>query len=113
MSNQDEIIHTINGIYSKAETTTLSLNDEKAGLIHVNAAAEKWYVVLNGIFSNVSLDLHFTAGRNTPFIMMYFQLRGTSTFATNTHIRVNDQMHSLNYLSSFKLNTCIINIPSI
>lgn len=85
----------------------LSINVEKEGLIRVNTAAEKWYIVLNGIFSNVSRDLHFTAGRNTPFIMMYFQLRGTSTFATNTHIRVTGQMHSLNYLPSFRFNTCI------
>jgi len=39
--------------------------------------------------------------------MMYFQLNGTSTFANNTNISVTRQMHSLNYLPSFKLNTCI------
>jgi len=105
--NLDEIIHTVNDIYSKAETNTLSLNDEREGFIRVNAAAEKWYVVLNGMFSNLSQDLHFTAGRNTPFIMMYFQLRGTSTFATNTHVRVTGQSHSLNYFPSFRFNTCI------
>src|ERR1700757_562368 len=102
MRNLDEIIHTVNGMYSKAETTTLSLNDEREGLIRVNTAAEKWYIVLNGIFSNISQDLHFTAGRNTPFIMMYFQLRGTSTFTTNTHISITGQTHSLNYLPSFR-----------
>ncbi|HET7001004.1 MAG TPA: hypothetical protein VFI33_06835, partial [Puia sp.] len=107
MRNLDEIIHTVNGIYSKAETNTLSINDEREGLIRVNTAAEKWYVVLNGIFSNLSQDMHFTAGRNTPFIMMYFQLQGTSTFATNTHVRVAGQKHSLNYLPSFRFNTCI------
>jgi AraC-like DNA-binding protein len=107
MLNLDEIIHTVNSMYSKGETTTLSLKDEKEGLIRVNTAAEKWYVVLNGIFSNVSHDLHFTAGRNTPFIMMYFQLRGTSTFATNTNVSVTSRMHSLNYLPSFRFNTRI------
>ena len=61
----------------------------------------------SSIFCNVSHDLHFTAGRNTPFIMMYFQLRGTSTFATSTHVRVTSQMHSLNYLPSFKFNTSV------
>ena len=73
----------------------------------MNTAAEKWYVVLNGIFSNLSQDLHFTAGRPTPFIMMYFQLKGTSTFATTTNLHVSGQVHSLNYLPSFKFNTCI------
>ena len=76
MHNLDEIIHTVNGIYSNGTTTMLMLKDEKEGLIRVNAAAEKWYIVLNGIFCNVSQDLHFTAGRRTPFIMMYFQLKG-------------------------------------
>ncbi len=107
MRNLDEIIHTVNGIYSNGETSALTLKDENKGLIRVNAAAEKWYVVLNGIFCNVSQDLHFTAGRNTPFIMMYFQLKGTSTFATNTHVSVSGQVHSLNYLPSFRFNTCI------
>jgi AraC-like DNA-binding protein len=107
MHNLDEIIHTVNSIYSKAETNKLALKDEKEGLIRVSTAAEKWYVVLNGIFSNLSHDLHFAAGRNTPFIMMYFQLKGTSTFATNTHVRITGQMHSLNYLPSFKFNTHI------
>ncbi len=107
MRNLDEIIHTVNGMYSKGETNTLTFKDEKEGLIRVNAAAEKWYIVLNGIFCNISQDLHFTAGRGTPFIMMYFQLKGTSTFATNTHVSVTGQMHSLNYLPSFKFNTCI------
>ena len=107
MHNQDEIIHTVNSLYSKGETTALMLKDEKGGLIRVNTAAEKWYIVLNGIFCNVSHDLHFTAGRNTPFIMMYFQLKGTSTFATSTHVSVTGQMHSLNYLPVFKFNTCI------
>ena len=95
-------------MYSKAETTALSLNDEKVGHIHVNTAAEKWYIVLNGIFNNVGQDLHFTAGRNTPFIMMYFQLQGTSTFATSTHIHVTGQTHSLNYLPSFRFNTRVV-----
>jgi AraC-like DNA-binding protein len=103
----DEIIDTVNGIYGKGETSMLSLKDEKDGLICVNASAEKWYIVLNGLFCNVSQDLHFTAGRNTPFIMMYFQLKGTSTFATNTHVRVTGQTHSLNYLPTFKFNTHI------
>lgn len=107
MLSRDEIIHTVNSIYSKGETTRLAVKDEKDGLIHVNTAAEKWYTVLNGTFCNVSQDLHFTAGRPTPFIMMYFQLKGTSTFATNTHINVSGQVHSLNYLPAFKFNTCI------
>jgi AraC-like DNA-binding protein len=107
MRNLDEIIHTVNKIYNSGETTKLTLKDEKEGLIRVNAAAEKWYIVLNGIFCNVSHDLHFTAGRHTPFIMMYFQLKGTSTFATSTHVHVTDQMHSLNYLPSFRFNTCV------
>lgn len=107
MRNLDEIIHTVNSIYSKGETTMLTLKDEKEGFIRVNAAAEKWFIVLNGIFCNVSHDLHFTAGRHTPFIMMYFQLKGTSTFATSTHVSVTGQMHSLNYLPAFKFNTCI------
>ena len=85
----------------------LMLKDEKKGLIRVNAAAEKWYIVLNGTFRNVSHDLHFTGGCQIPFIMMYFQLNGTSTFADNSSISVTGQMHSLNYLPSFKLNTCI------
>jgi AraC-like DNA-binding protein len=107
MQNRDEIIHTVNGIYGNGETTKLSLKDEKEGVICVNAVKEKWYIVLNGIFSNLSQDLHFTAGRHTPFIMMYFQLKGTSTFATSTNVSVTNQTHSLNYLPSFKFNTCI------
>jgi AraC-like DNA-binding protein len=107
MHNLDEIIHTVNSMYSKAETKMLVLKDEKEGLIRVNTTAEKWYIVLNGIFCNVNQDLHFTAGRETPFIMMYFQLKGTSTFATSTHVRVTGQMHSLNYLPSFRFSTCI------
>jgi AraC-like DNA-binding protein len=107
MKNVDEIINTINGIYNNRVTTVLMLKDEKEGLIRVNAAAEKWYIVLNGSFSNVSHDLYFTGGCQMPFIMMYFQLKGTSTFASNTNISVTRQMHSLNYLPSFKLNTCI------
>lgn len=107
MHNLDEIIHTVNGIYGNGETNMLTIKDERKGLIRVNAAAEKWYIVLNGIFCNVSHDLHFTAGRNTPFIMMYFQLKGTSTFATDTNVSVTDQMHSLNYLPAFKFNTSI------
>ena len=107
MHNQDEIMHTVNSMYSKAETTTLSLKDGENGLISVNTTAEKWYVVLNGTFSNVSHDLYFTAGRPTPFIMMYFQLKGTSTFATNTHIAISGPRHSLNYLPAFKFNTRI------
>jgi hypothetical protein len=107
MLHRDEIIHTVNGIYSNGESTLLKLKDEKEGFIRVNTAAEKWFIVLNGIFCNVSHDLHFTAGRNTPFIMMYFQLKGTSTFATNTNFSVTSRMHSLNYLPAFKFNTCI------
>ena len=107
MLNLDEIIHTVNGMYGKGETTMLTLKDEKEGLIRVSTAAEKWFIVLNGTFCNVSHDLHFTAGRNTPFIMMYFQLKGTSTFATHTNVYVTGRMHSLNYLPSFKFNTCI------
>lgn len=107
MLDPDKIIYTVNNIYGKGETTTLSLKDEKEGFIRVNAAAEKWYIVLNGTFSNISQDLHLTAGRLTPFIMMYFQLKGTSTFSTSTPISVTSQMHSLNYLPSFKFNTCI------
>ena len=107
MRNLEEIIHTVNSIYGNGKTCTLSLKDEHDGLIHVNTTAEKWYTVLNGAFKNVSHDLHFTAGRPTPFIMMYFQLKGTSTFATSTHVSVSGQMHSLNYLPTFKFNTCI------
>jgi AraC-like DNA-binding protein len=107
MRNLDEITHTVNGMYSKGETTMLILKDEKGGLIRVNTDAEKWYIVLSGTFCNVSQDLNFSAGRNTPFIMMYFQLKGTSTFATSTHVCVTGQMHSLNYLPAFKFNTCI------
>jgi len=94
-------------MYSKAETNTLSLTDEREGVIRVKTSAEKWYVVLNGIFCNISQDLHFTAGRNTPFIMMYFQLQGTSTFAAKNKVHVSNRMHSLNYLPSFRFNTCI------
>src|SRR6195952_1124073 len=107
MHNLNEIIHTVNNMYSNGETTMLMLKDEKDGLIRVNTAAEKWYVVLNGIFCNVNHDLNFTAGRCSPFIMMYFQLKGTSTFATSTNVSVTGQTHSLNYLPSFKFNTCI------
>lgn len=107
MQNLDEIIHTVNSIYSNGETTMCTFKDGKEGFIRVNTVAEKWYVVLNGIFCNVSHDLHFTAGRYTPFIMMYFQLKGTSTFATSTHVSVTGQKHSLNYLPAFKFNTCI------
>src|ERR1044072_180304 len=107
MLKPDEIIHTVNRIYNNGETTTLSLKDEKQGFIRVNAAAEKWYIVLNGLFTNVSRVLYLTAGRQSPFIMMYFQLKGTSTFDTNSNLSVTGQVHSLNYLPSFKLNTCI------
>ena len=105
MRNLDEIIHSVNNMYSKRETTMLSLKDEENGFISLNTTAEKWYTVLNGTISNFSKDLHFTAGRTTPFIMMYFQLKGTSTFATNTHVSVTGQMHSLNYLPAFKFNS--------
>jgi AraC-like DNA-binding protein len=107
MQNVDEIINTVNSIYNNRETTILMLKDEKEGLIRVNAAAEKWYITLNGTFRNNSHDLHFTGGCQMPFIMMYFQLNGTSTFANSTNISVTRQMHTLNYLPSFKLNTCI------
>lgn len=107
MNNLDEIIHTINGMYSKKENASLKLKDEKQGLIHVSTDAEKWYVVISGNFSNLSHDLHFTVDRCSPFIMMYFQLNGTSTFASNTRVSITGQMHSLNYLPSFELNTCI------
>src|SRR6185295_7466634 len=107
MLNLDEIIHTVNNIYGKGETSTLTLKDEKDGFIRVNASAEKWYIVLNGAFNNISQDLHLSAGRHTPFIMMYFQLKGTSTFATSTNVSVTGQVHSLNYLPAFKFNTCI------
>jgi AraC-like DNA-binding protein len=107
MHTRDEIIHTVNSMYSKGETKMFMLKDENDGLIRVNTAAEKWYIVLNGAFCNVSHDLHFTAGRQTPFIMMYFQLKGTSTFDTSTHISVSGQVHSLNYLPAFKFNTRI------
>jgi AraC-like DNA-binding protein len=100
-------MHTVNSMYNKAETSVLSIKNEKEGLIRVNTAAEKWYIVLKGIFCNVREDLHFTAGRQTPFIMMYFQLQGTSTFSTSTHVRVTGQMHSLNYLPSFRFHTRI------
>ncbi|HEU5165267.1 MAG TPA: AraC family transcriptional regulator [Chitinophagaceae bacterium] len=107
MDNLDEIIHTVNSMYTTRETKMLMLKDEKHGLIRLNTAAEKWYTVLSGTFSNVSHDLHFTAGRTTPFVMMYFQLKGTSTFHTSSHIRLRDQMHSLNYLPAFKFKTRI------
>ena len=107
MSNLDEIMHTVNGMYSKGETTSFKLKDEKQGLIHVSTAAEKWYIAINGNFCNVSHDLHFTVDKCSPFIMMYFQLKGTSTFASSTNVSITGQMHSLNYLPSFKLNTCI------
>lgn len=81
--------------------------DEKEGVIRVKAAAEKWYIVLNGFFNNVNRDLHFTAGRRTPFIMMYFQLKGRSTFSTSTDVSVSGSMHSLNWLPSFQFNTRI------
>src|SRR5689334_8630097 len=103
MRNVDEIINTVNNIYNGRETTMLMLEDEKEGLIRVKAAAEKWYIVLNGTFRNVSHDLHFTGGCQFPFIMMYFQLNGTSTFADRSNISVTKRMHSLNYLPSFKL----------
>lgn len=83
------------------------VKDEKEGIIRVKAAAEKWYIVLSGTYLNVSHDLHFTGGCQMPFIMMYFQLNGTSTFANKTNISVTSQMHSLNYLPAFKLDTCI------
>jgi AraC-like DNA-binding protein len=85
----------------------LMLKDKKEGFIRVKAVAEKWYIVLNGTFRNVSHDLHFTGGCETPFIMMYFQLKGTSTFVDSNSISVTEQMHSLNYLPLFRLNTCI------
>lgn len=107
MNNLDEVIHTINGIYNNRKTTLFSLKDEKKGLIRVNTAAEKWYHVLNGVFNNISHDLHFTAGRRTPFIMMYFQLKGTSTFATGTNVSVNGSMHTLNYLPAFRFSTLV------
>ncbi|MEO6978016.1 MAG: AraC family transcriptional regulator [Mucilaginibacter sp.] len=107
MHNLDEIIHTVNSMYGNAETTLLKLKDEKQGLIQVNTDAEKWYIAIKGNFCNVGHDLHFTAGRSSPFIMMYFQLKGTSTFATNTNLSVTDRTHSLNYLPSFKFNTCV------
>jgi AraC-like DNA-binding protein len=103
----DEIIHTVNGIYNNGESNSLSLKDENEGSIRVSAAAEKWYIVLNGSFCNVNRDLHFSAGRSTPFIMMYFQLKGVSTFAAQTRVSVNGQMHSLNYLPAFKFNTTV------
>ena len=46
MRNLDEIIHTVNSMYGKGETTMLMLKDEKGGLIRVNTTAEKWYIVL-------------------------------------------------------------------
>jgi AraC-like DNA-binding protein len=107
MFDLDEITHTVNNMYGKAETHLLALTDEKEGQIRVSTAAEKWYIVLNGNFCNVREDLHFTAGRSTPFIMMYFQLKGVSTFATHTQISVTGRMHSLNFLPSFQFNTCI------
>ena len=107
MQNFDEIRNTVNNIYNNRETTLFTLNDEKEGLIRVKAAAEKWYIVLNGTFRNVSHDLHFWGGCEMPFIMMYFQLNGTSTFADRTNISVTRKMHSLNYLPTFKLDTCI------
>jgi AraC-like DNA-binding protein len=85
----------------------LMLKDKKEGFIRVKSFAEKWYIVLNGTFRNVNHDLHFTGGCQTPFIMMYFQLKGTSTFEDSNSISITEQMHSLNYLPSFRLNTCI------
>jgi AraC-like DNA-binding protein len=106
-TNLDEIIHTVNTIYSNGQSGMLKIEDDKEGLIRVNSAVQKWHIVLTGSFRNVSRDLHFEAGRSTPFIMMYFQLRGTSTFVTNTNVNVSSRMHSLNYLPAFRFNTCI------
>ena len=52
MRNLDEIIHTINSIYSHGETTMLMLKDEKDGLIRVNTAL--WTSVYN--FRGLSFD---------------------------------------------------------
>ena len=57
MRNLDEIIHSVNSMYSKRETTMLSLKDEENGFVSLNTIAEKWYTVLNGTISNFSHEM--------------------------------------------------------
>jgi len=106
MRNLDEIIHTVNSIYSKGETTMLTLKDEKRGFIRVNAAAEKMVYSFERHFCNVSHDLHFTAG-STPVYHDVFSAKGHVHICHQYPVSVTGQMHSLNYLPAFKFNTCI------
>jgi AraC-like DNA-binding protein len=101
MVKLDEIESSVNAFYGKTGTNVLLMNLEKNGLIQIQADVEKWYVVLNNRFHNVNRDLQFSVDKPAPFIMMFFQLKGVSTFISGCTTKVASRMHSLNNLPQF------------
>lgn len=108
MKQLQDIESSIHHIYSTGSQGAVSLANEKDGYIQVCATTGKWYTVLQGKFANVSRDLHFSINRDTSYIMMYFQLKGISSFISDTEIKVQRQTHSLNYLQEVKF---AVNVP--
>jgi AraC-like DNA-binding protein len=105
MAKLDEIESRVNAFYEKTGTNVLSINLEKNGLVHIQADVEKWYVVLNTKFCNIDRDLQFSVDKPLPFIMMFFQLKGVSTFISGSTTKVASRMHSLNNLPEFKFTS--------
>jgi hypothetical protein len=103
MQQLQDIESSIHHIYATGGHGSVSFFHENDGYISVDSTAEKWYTVLRGRFSNISRDLYFTVERNVSYIMMYFQLRGTSTFISGSEVKVQKQTHSLNYLQEVRL----------
>jgi AraC-like DNA-binding protein len=102
MQQLQDIESSIHHIYATGGHGSVSFFHENDGYISVDSTAEKWYTVLRGRFSNISRDLYFTVERNVSYIMMYFQLRGTSTFISGSEVKVQKQTHSLNYLQEVR-----------
>jgi AraC-like DNA-binding protein len=107
MFTHEEIEYAINNFYRKSENGTVTYKNDIGGFATINSTVGKWYNVLAGRLSNFKRDLHFSVEKNMPVIMMYFQLKGTSTFVSSTKLAVAVQTHSLNYLPEFKLSTTL------
>lgn len=104
MLTQNEIEHSIKNLYSMADDGDVLFNDSKFGKVHVAYKPGKWYMVSMGRFSNIASDLSLNITWAGPLIIMYFQLKGFSAFIHRDTITVNEDSHSLNYLTDFICN---------
>jgi AraC-like DNA-binding protein len=102
MKTLEEIQHRVGKAFQANKTDSIYYQQKEIGEVKVDIENLGWYSLIKTDFCSKDKKFLFEFKKPLPFICLFFQIKGGTTFIDQQIFKMPEKHHSLNYLPSLE-----------